>query len=170
MKFGSLMIAPIWFLFSTATAMAEEPAGAPQFNSSFKPILEIYLTIQESLAADTVDHLAPNAQRALAALNRLDTSAIKGPNEKIYKNLPKQLIRAFTKIGQATQLDQARKIFYKVSRPITMWASTAQPKNTQLMFCSMANGGWLQKKGPIRNPYFGKKMLECGEVIPFASK
>lgn len=30
--------------------------------------------------------------------------------------------------------------------------------------CSMANARWLQKKGEIQNPYYGAKMLTCGEV------
>lgn len=30
--------------------------------------------------------------------------------------------------------------------------------------CPMANARWLQKKGEIQNPYYGSKMLTCGEI------
>ncbi|MBC76152.1 MAG: hypothetical protein CME64_09065 [Halobacteriovoraceae bacterium] len=35
----------------------------------------------------------------------------------------------------------------------------------QIMSCSMAKAKWVQKKGDIANPYYGKKMLSCGEKV-----
>jgi hypothetical protein len=29
----------------------------------------------------------------------------------------------------------------------------------------MAKASWLQKVGEARNPYYGKSMLDCGEVV-----
>lgn len=31
--------------------------------------------------------------------------------------------------------------------------------------CPMAKAKWLQKTGSLRNPYYGKSMLDCGEKI-----
>jgi membrane fusion protein, copper/silver efflux system len=36
------------------------------------------------------------------------------------------------------------------------------------MYCPMVPGGggdWMQRKEPLRNPYWGSEMLECGEVV-----
>jgi hypothetical protein len=44
--------------------------------------------------------------------------------------------------------------------------SFASPK---VYHCPMAPkpGLWIQTKGPLRNPFFGSEMLECGkEVAP----
>lgn len=42
------------------------------------------------------------------------------------------------------------------------------PSPVQVMFCPMALGGggarWLQRPGPVANPYYGRAMLRCGEV------
>ncbi|MCO4754086.1 MAG: DUF3347 domain-containing protein [Bacteriovoracaceae bacterium] len=31
--------------------------------------------------------------------------------------------------------------------------------------CSMADAKWIQEKGEVQNPYFGKAMLTCGDKI-----
>ena len=36
-------------------------------------------------------------------------------------------------------------------------------KFVQEAYCPMADANWLQKEDAIINPYFGKKMLNCGE-------
>ena len=41
----------------------------------------------------------------------------------------------------------------------------AKPKGVYVVFCSMAKGSWLQTGKEIRNPYDGKKMLTCGEIV-----
>ncbi|MBG59484.1 MAG: hypothetical protein CMJ16_03400 [Peredibacter sp.] len=33
----------------------------------------------------------------------------------------------------------------------------------QIVSWSMAKAKWVQKKGDIANPYYGRKMLSCGE-------
>ena len=42
------------------------------------------------------------------------------------------------------------------------------------IYCPMANDGsgayWLSKERVIRNPYFGEKMLGCGEVTNIIDK
>lgn len=39
-----------------------------------------------------------------------------------------------------------------------------------VMSCDMYKGRWLQKAGPLRNPYYGDEMLSCGEDLGAASR
>ncbi len=39
-----------------------------------------------------------------------------------------------------------------------------------VMSCDMYKGRWLQKAGPLRNPYYGDEMLSCGEDLGVASR
>ena len=34
-----------------------------------------------------------------------------------------------------------------------------------IYFCPMADAYWIQKSGAVKNPYYGAKMLGCGEVV-----
>jgi hypothetical protein len=48
---------------------------------------------------------------------------------------------------------------------MAMWGTMSKPKGIDVVFCSMAKGSWLQKRGEVRNPYYGSSMLTCGEVV-----
>ena len=165
----TLGITLIYLFVNMSTLAAAEPKGAKEFNQAMAPVVQSYLEIQQNLAADKITNISKAAETILGALKTLDVSKIQGKNANHYINLPKELASAVQAIAKAEDLSSARKAFYTVSRPITMWASTAKPANTTLAFCPMADGGWLQKKGPLRNPYYGSQMLECGEFIQFAA-
>ena len=54
---------------------------------------------------------------------------------------------------------------------VTYWSTSRElfakmelPKDYAVAFCPMYKGGskWVQKKGTLANPYFGKTMLTCG--------
>ncbi|MCM2324567.1 MAG: DUF3347 domain-containing protein [Oligoflexia bacterium] len=109
-------------------------------------VLPHYLKIQQTLAKDSLDGVADAAKAIVGGTK----------DEKIA-----QPARA---LAEAKDLDAARKAFKALSVPMTTWASVAKPAEVQTVFCSMANARWLQKKGGIRNPYYGSGMLECGEV------
>ena len=51
-------------------------------------------------------------------------------------------------------------------RPKLMTVATmSKVADVNVVFCSMAKGSWLQKEKVIANPYYGSKMLRCGEII-----
>lgn len=66
--------------------------------------------------------------------------------------------------------EQQRIQFEKVSDQVFALSKEAELKNAGVyrQYCPMAfndkGAYWLSKEAEIRNPYFGKKMLECGEV------
>ena len=65
--------------------------------------------------------------------------------------------------ANATNLAEMRKAF----RPLSEVVSKMDlPAGHSLVFCPMFEKGsyWVQKKGSVANPYFGKTMLTCGEV------
>jgi hypothetical protein len=45
------------------------------------------------------------------------------------------------------------------------WATVAKPAGVEVMYCSMAEGRWLQRTQSVRNPYYGAAMLTCGERL-----
>ena len=60
---------------------------------------------------------------------------------------------------------EARDAFKELSRPMAMWVTMSKPAGVNVVFCSMAKGSWLQTDAKIRNPYYGAKMLSCGQII-----
>lgn len=70
----------------------------------------------------------------------------------------------------ADLLDQQRVLFEKISDNMFTLCQKVSLKNVNVYrdFCPMAfndkGAHWLSDAAEIQNPYFGKKMLECGEV------
>ena len=72
--------------------------------------------------------------------------------------------------GSDNNCERQRISFEYVSRAMFMLLKNAEVKNAGIykQYCPMAfndkGAYWLSEEEEIKNPYFGKKMLECGEV------
>lgn len=78
------------------------------------------------------------------------------------------------KLGATENLDQARKTYMAFSKAVADFASAL--KNTDPQFpgkvykCPMypapgKTAFWVQSDGPIRNPFYGSEMLDCGTEV-----
>ena len=108
-------------------------------------VLASYIAAQEALAND--DERA--ARRALLQLEK----AVAEP----------AVDRLAQAAGRARDLDAMRSAFKPLSEA---FVRLPWPKQYQPMYCPMFAGNegatWVQKTGPVTNPYFGKAMLRCG--------
>lgn len=103
-----------------------------------------YVQVQEALAADAyVD--------ARAALETLAT---------IGDDTVRPLARA---VAEAGDLAAMRERFKPLSDAVAGWDL---PRGYAVAYCPMFAGGsnWIQRDGPVRNPYYGSAMLTCGVV------
>ena len=114
-------------------------------------VLDFYLEAQKTMAASDWE----KARKTLIkGLDELGAPAL----ERLKKDLlndPKTLKRVFQKLGAALF---ARKAELAGMKKGLVWA-----------FCPMAfdneGANWIQIGEEINNPYFGKAMLRCGEVV-----
>ncbi len=157
------------FAFATASpAAATTPAP-----SRFDATLARYETVRLALVADRWDAAAATAAKQLhaevKALGAAPTPAAAGvPAGKLtaVKALLPEVEKASGELAAAGDLKAARDAFYRVSMPLVRWpAATGRPAPV-VAFCSMAKRSWLQPQPqPLGNPYYGKKMERCGEVV-----
>ena len=82
-------------------------------------------------------------------------------------------IEGWDALLEAEDIDAARRAFEPISNfLIAVVEANGLPEGVELIkaHCPMAfdwdGAEWLQKPGPLRNPYFGAEMLECGEERP----
>jgi hypothetical protein len=104
-----------------------------------------YFAAQEALAADNFTA----AKTALAALAKESQGALK--------------VQAQAG-ADAADIAALRRAFKTLSETII---KMELPNGYGVVFCPMYDnfkgGSWVQKQGPVANPYFGKTMLSCGE-------
>ncbi len=137
---------------AAATAAASAPATAPANQPSpaaLATLLPHYLAIQEALAGDTLAGV-PEAAKQLA-----DAARAAGLND----------VADACGALSTGDLKAVRTAFKPISNPMAEWALADAATKAQYMVvhCPMAPGSWVQRHRAVRNPYYGKEMLECGD-------
>jgi hypothetical protein len=147
----ALALAAAALLGNTAVRAADEPA----LMEPVKSVLTHYLTIQTNLSTDTFKGVDEQA-RAIAG-------AIKGDTMKM---LPPDVAKQADTLAQAKDLKAAREAFKPLSASLIKYlADNKAGKGVyHEVYCPMAKASWLQLGKDVRNPYYGKEMLDCGEV------
>jgi hypothetical protein len=144
------------YLAAAILLLAARPArAAGSLEAAMQPILTEYLTIQKALAADK----DAGVTAAAARLEKL-AAALKAKKSA----LPRDLKTAAGKLRQTRGLEKLREVFKELSKPMVSWALSSRPRGVHVATCSMAKASWLQRETEIANPYYGSKMLRCGEL------
>jgi hypothetical protein len=138
-------------LSALAWIASAQPAAA---GASEEDMVAGYLTIQEKLAADSVQEVAASADRLAAAAREL---AEQGKHSKEL-----EAIAAAAERMTGTDLSVLRSAFGPVSRAMAVYAEKAG-LDLGLYYCPMKDAYWLQRGDEIENPYQGKSMLGCGQ-------
>jgi len=140
-------------------------AGSEKFDEKMQPILTEYLKMVEILASDKTEGVADAANKIGGLAGNLLPALVTGEHASHYKNIPKNISEGAKKMALAKDIALLRAALVDLSKPMVMWASMSKPSGINVIYCSMNPGSWLQKGAKIRNPYYGSKMLSCGEII-----
>jgi hypothetical protein len=134
-----------------------------EFDAAMLGLVQQYEKIHGLLAADSKSGFAKHTARLEALAKNLLKSSAK--LTKRQRTISHQLKFSTARLRRAKGLALRREAFKVVSRPLVRWAIGFKPKAYQAVYCSMAKGSWLQSTGKVRNPYYGRKMLNCGKVL-----
>jgi len=132
-------------------------AGARADNSALtapvKSVYDHYLTIQASLAKDSLSGVADNAN---AIAKAVQTDA---------KSLPAAVATEAEALARTSDLKSARAAFKPLSDSLIQYLADHKARDAYVqVYCSMANASWLQAGKNVSNPYMGRAMSECGEI------
>lgn len=146
-----------------------EAPVAKSFLSDLERLDDVYF---EVAAALTKDEFNKAKTKLVAFKKQLESiSTPKGKQYAAWDSIRKSLVKDLEHAHHAAGLSDVRKLFDKVSRQVITLEKQyghAADANRYLAFCPMAfdskGAYWLQTEKPISNPYFGVKMLKCGEI------
>ena len=126
-------------MLAVSTGIDAQPAPA-----DFETQLAEYVQIQEALAADDFD----GAMRELDEFSRITDEVTAG---------------LATTALEADDIESLRAAFKPLSESLV---EQSLPQGFARAYCPMYDGGssWVQRDGPVRNPYYGAFMLTCGVV------
>ncbi|MFS4416279.1 efflux RND transporter periplasmic adaptor subunit [Maribacter sp. 2307ULW6-5] len=136
-------------------------SGPEDVNKPLGELVQHYFLLKDAMVAD-------NYKTAMTYVEEfnLKFTAVKKQSISNGESLDKEL----TKMSNSTDLKSLRSSFKGFSKAlITMLKAQNEFHSTlYVQFCPMAdnNSGalWLSAEKEIRNPYFGKQMLQCGSI------
>ncbi len=143
----------------------------PEFRHQLGKVVEGYLALQKALAADQADQAVQEAKKALDAVAAVDMALLSGQDHMDWMKHEAELKKILSHIVELRKIEAIRKDFAVLSEQITTTVKRFKASSATLyqFKCPMAfdNRGatWLQSDKETANPYFGKMMLRCGDVI-----
>ena len=136
-------------------AVAAKAVENPAMMEPVKSVYDHYLKIQESLAKDSLDGVSENAT--------MITKAIRGDDMKM---LSLKVADQAEALAKAKDLESARAAFMPLSQSLIDYLAANKITGQFVqVYCPMAKASWLQADTKIKNPYMGKMMSGCGQII-----
>ena len=141
------------------------------FKIQLGELVSNYLKLKDAFVATDETQVGVEARVVLSSLNKIDMTILKGDFYIEWMRLLKPIEDNLNGIINMKGIDKKRSHFSIVSNKLTESVDMfgiAGNKPVYLEYCPMAfdNKGafWISENKEIRNPYFGDKMLKCGEV------
>lgn len=128
-------------------------AGPAAAGEPITALLDPYFRIQAQLADDKAD-LKADADLVAAAAAQLGVAG-------------EPVASAARELSGAQTLASARDAFGRLSDALIAYAASAKAglgDQAVTVYCPMVRKSWVQQGEQVRNPYFGKGMLGCGEI------
>ncbi|WP_226064921.1 DUF3347 domain-containing protein [Kaistella polysaccharea] len=158
------------------TEMTESNTPVPVTNApknsktDFSNLYTNYQQMADALSSDDDKKAVAVATNMLTSLNKVDKTTIPADQKKEYADLEADIKEHAEHIKsnggniehQREHMDMLSKDFYDLAKTF----GTAKP--VYKIFCPMYNDNkgayWLSSSKEVKNPYYGKGMLTCGEV------
>ena len=140
------------------------------FQNQLKTVFNDYIKLKDALVKDDSNVVIIESKRLLDNLSKVDMKLLE--NKKAHNHwmsLEKEIKISATLISKKSNIKEQRNHFKYLSAQLTNAIEVFSiNEKVYHQFCPMADNNkgayWLSKEEKVINPYFGKKMLTCGEV------
>lgn len=140
---------------------------APATADPLAPVFTAYFKLKDALVASDAAGAKDQATALKNAVDAVDMSALGHDVHRVWMQVMGPLAKVSSAIAAKLDLDAQRTAFSALTTPMGKLAKAAPgPVPVYIAQCPMYNGGaeWLSLEKPIKNPFYGNKMLTCGSV------
>ncbi|MBC8985629.1 DUF3347 domain-containing protein [Pedobacter sp. N36a] len=141
-------------------------AAAQKQEAAKIAVVESYLGISNSLILSDSLETAKNATAFLRSLEKFRFKKLTLEEMNAGTTTRAEIRVLAAKIAETTNINTQRKIFLELSTKMWGIAKNVQPSGLPLyqQVCPMTGATWISKDQEIKNPYYPKNMLTCGEI------
>jgi membrane fusion protein, copper/silver efflux system len=140
------------------------------FKNQLESVILSYLPIKDALVQTDAKGTRDAVPAFLTAISKVTASELSSKALQLWKEMSPKIKQSSEAIAKENDVEQQRKHFENLSdlliEAVELYGINSSTFYRQ--FCPMAfkdtGAYWLSGEKEIRNPYFGDKMLTCGEV------
>lgn len=139
-------------------------------SGTINDVVSGYLSLKNALTNDNANEAASAAKGINESLTKVNEAALTADQKKVYDDVKDDIREHAQHIADnSSKIDHQREHFDLLSRDIIdLVKATGSSQTLYRDFCPMYNNKkgayWLSETKEIKNPYYGKEMLKCGEV------
>ncbi len=139
------------------------------FKAQLNEMNNHYFTVKNALVSGEMKMAKNGAKLLLSQLKKVDMNLVKGDAHLFWMKKSMVIEEQSQRIFDAPNIAIQRKEFRNLSVPIIeVTKAFGIGDSSYEMFCPMTynkeGGSWLSMEKEVKNPYYGQKMLNCGEV------
>jgi Cu(I)/Ag(I) efflux system membrane fusion protein len=140
------------------------------FTMQLNTVFDQYILLKDAFVQSDVKKANKAAQEVQQALSKVDMNLLTGEAHLQWMDILGNLNKQIKLIGSSGEIEDQRIAFSELSNKLYKTVKTfgLMGKTAYYQYCPMAFEGkgafWLSEIKDIRNPYFGKKMIDCGET------
>ena len=152
-------------LFAAAMVFAKAPAP---IESGLGKVYEGYLNIQQALADDDFQKAKTASASLVDTVKAVPTKGLDKSAKSHWDSSSASISKSLKAMADAKDIEALRHEFKGLTPLFVSAVETFGMKSgssAYLIHCPMANSDWVQKDKKTMNPYSGKEMQECGEVV-----
>lgn len=157
---------------TNAVAEASEPQFRvdEQFQKQLGAVFTSYADLQEAFVSSDAKKVQQEASETNEALSKVDMKLLTGAAHNDWMNYLTPMQNSLKEIQSSDDIEAQRKSFSTLSNNLykSVKAFGLAGAEAFYAYCPMAfndeGAYWLSDEEKVRNPYFGDKMLACGEV------
>ena len=153
-----------------AMAVAANAQTAEKVDSDAKAqiaaTLESYFAVKDALVDSNAEAASTAADKLVEKLAAVDDTKLTAAQNAVWTKRAVALKKDASHINKNKEITHQREHFETLS--INMYAVikaiAANSADVYLHYCPMKKASWLSESKEVKNPYYGKKMLDCGDI------
>ena len=141
-----------------------------KFQNQLEKVVASYLELKEEFVLSNADKTDEIISSLNASLGKVDMKLLKGPTaHNVWMRLLKEIKTSAHLMSSSKEIIAQRSAFIQLSSAmIHSVKAFGINKKIYNQFCPMADKDkgayWLSFQKEIKNPYFGRSMLACGNI------
>ncbi len=141
-----------------------------KFQGQLASVFTSYVELKDAFVDSDAKKVQKEATDTKETLVKVDMKLVSGAAHHDWMTYLTAIQNSLTEIQSSEDIETQREAFRVVSDNLykSVKAFGLNGKEAFYEYCPMAfnneGGYWLSDEATIRNPYFGEKMLTCGEV------